>query len=278
MHDAFNLAWKLNLVIRGLAQTSLLLTYEEERRKIAKDLIQFDIEHSRAFAKGEPALSKNFSDNIRFISGVGAEYNSSILTRDAGNSSTSLQPGKLQIPAKVTRMIDANPIDIQLDIPILGQFRIYFFVPSIPTALGFLMTICDKRLTSNSLLSRISSQARHSYTKLPRKRAPSDEFTQPQRYTAASDMFTYAIVTQSGRSEFEVADLPQILRESRWTLYLDDVNTPSCTEKWCGNLDRKQVGIVIIRPDGYIGATSKWDLTATARAGEWLDDYFGFIG
>ena len=49
MHDSFNLAWKLNLAVRGLAKPSLLETYEHERRKIALDLINFDYEHANAF-------------------------------------------------------------------------------------------------------------------------------------------------------------------------------------------------------------------------------------
>ena len=53
MHDTFNLSWKLNLAIRGLAKPSLLETYEDERRKIAQDLITFDYEHANAFAAGD---------------------------------------------------------------------------------------------------------------------------------------------------------------------------------------------------------------------------------
>ncbi|KAJ5585257.1 uncharacterized protein N7459_005057 [Penicillium hispanicum] len=277
MHDSFNLAWKLNLVIRRLAKPSLLSTYEEERRKIANDLIEFDAEHCKAFEQGEAALSKNFDDNIRFISGVGAEYSTNMLSRHGALSSTRLQPGTLQLPSKVTRFVDANPVDIQLDIPLLGQFRIYFFVPSVPASLGFLNALCD-RLASSSLLSRVTSQARQSYSKKPRGPAPSDEFISPQRYTAASDAFTYAVVTQSTRSEFEIADLPPMLQSSRWTLYYDDIDTPRCTEKWCGGLERDHVGVVVVRPDGYVGILDRWQLTAAAQTQEWLEEYFAFMG
>lgn len=97
MHDSFNLAWKLNLVIRGLAKPSLLCTYEEERRKIANDLIRFDTEHCKAFEQGEVALAKNFDDNIRFISGVGAEYSAGMLSRSNANANAShpLRPGAI---------------------------------------------------------------------------------------------------------------------------------------------------------------------------------------
>ena len=47
---------------RGLAKPSLLATYEDERRKIAQDLIRFDYEHANAFSAGdEKALAENFA-------------------------------------------------------------------------------------------------------------------------------------------------------------------------------------------------------------------------
>ncbi|CRG87928.1 Phenol 2-monooxygenase [Talaromyces islandicus] len=276
MHDSFNLAWKLNLVIRGLAKPSLLATYEEERQKIAYDLIKFDAEHCKAFSQGDAALARNFDDNIRFISGVGAEYSQGMLSRDKHAISTPLQPGALQLPAKVTRYIDANPVDVQLDIPILGQFRIYFFIPDVPIALGFLSIVCE-RFGNATVMGEISSRASQSYTKRPRRAAPSDEFIQPQRYTPASSAFTFTVVTQSLKSEFEIADLPEVVQDSRWTLYLDNVDTPRCTDRWFGSLQRGQAGIVIVRPDGYVGAVDKWNLAAGNAAGKRIEDYFSFM-
>ncbi|OGM47497.1 hypothetical protein ABOM_002576 [Aspergillus bombycis] len=276
MHDSFNLAWKLNLVIRGLAQPSLLATYEAERQKIAYDLINFDAQHCKAFSQGEAALAKNFDENIRFISGVGAEYSQGLLSRGSTGRSTPLRPGTLQLPAKVTRYIDANPVDIQLDIPLLGQFRVYFFIPDVPKALGWLRTLCEG-LDNATGMGKISSRADQSYAVQPHGAAPSDTFMQPQRYTSVSSAFTYAMVTQSSKSEFEIADLPTVLQESRWTLYLDDVDAPRCTEKWLGPLRGEQVGVVIVRPDGYVGDIDTWEPTAGIEAVKWIESYFAFM-
>ncbi|KAJ6020871.1 hypothetical protein N7540_006375 [Penicillium herquei] len=271
MHDSFNLAWKLNLVIRGLAQPSLLATYEEERRKIANDLITFDAEHCKAFEQGETALAKNFDENIRFISGIGAEYSTGPLSRKETDTHTRLQPGELQLPAKVTRYIDANPVDIQLDIPLLSQFRIYFFVPDVRASLEFLATLCEG-LAENSRLV-----AKQSYIKKPRGSAPADDFITPSRYTTVSELCTYAMVTRSARSDFEIADLPQLLQDSRWTLYLDDADKSYCTEKWFGELRSDQAGVAIIRPDGYCGGIRTWGLEAAGSAGQWIEEYFSFM-
>ncbi|KAF3018262.1 hypothetical protein E8E15_002446 [Penicillium rubens] len=202
MHDSFNLAWKLNLLVRGLAKPTILHTYEEERKKIANDLINFDVDHCKAFAAGDAALAKNFEDNIRFISGVGAEYAPGMLTQ-APAATTHLQPGILQLPAKVTRYIDSNPL--------------------------------------RSVLAGVSGRAAHSYQKQPRGLSPSGGFIQIQRYTTLSNAFTFAMVTQSAQSDFEIADLPEILHASRWTLDLNE-----------------RIGISVVRPDGYVGAIDTW--------------------
>jgi hypothetical protein len=101
MHDAFNLSWKLNLAIRGLAKPSLLATYEDERRKIAQDLITFDYEHANAFAAGdEKALAENFAQNIGFISGAGVKYNANVLNWPEGVTKGQLRAGSLLTPGK----------------------------------------------------------------------------------------------------------------------------------------------------------------------------------
>lgn len=276
MHDSFNLAWKLNLVSRGLASPSLLGTYEDERRKIANDLIAFDAGHCAAFEAGEAALTKNFNDNIRFISGVGAEYAGGILTKESGTGlgSGRLRPGALMVPSKVTRYIDANPVDIQLDIPILGQFKLYFMIPDVQAAKPFLESACGILADSTTHLSTASSAARASYETRSRGNAASDAFFCLGRYTAVSDILTLALVSGSKRDVFELADLPAALQRSRWTVYLDDVD--GCIEKWVGGIPG-QAATVIVRPDGYIGAVNSWDVSQGGEAARWVDEYFSFL-
>ncbi|CBF82420.1 uncharacterized protein ANIA_11187 [Aspergillus nidulans FGSC A4] len=244
----------LNLVARGLASPSLLETYETERRKIANDLIAFDAEHCAAFEAGEAALARNFDENIRFISGVGAEYDASILTQtkvsDAGKGSRRLKPGALLIPAKATRYIDANPVDIQLDVPLLGQFRLYFLIPNVSAAKekGFLEVVCQILSSPTSILAISAEKAKESYTSRSRGWSATDAYQVPERYTTVSEIITLSLISGSKREVFEIADLPLALQKSRWTVYLDDVE--GCIEKWVGELPETQAGIVLVRPDG----------------------------
>lgn len=280
MHDSFNLSWKLNLAVRGLAQTSLLKTYEQERRKIAQDLINFDYEHANAFAAGDPkALAENFAKNIRFISGVGAEYAPNVLNIPEVSRRGGLKAGSLLIPARVSRYIDANPVDLQLDIPMLGQFRVFFFTPNIIAASNFLTTVCSAVSSQSTILGRASSAAESSYATLPQPETDMDAFVQPKRYLPVSKIFTYSIVTTMAKPRIEISDLPPVLQDSRWTFYLDNImRIPSCTEKWLGELRESEITIVNVRPDGYVGNIGRWNalkLGAGDEAVNWLDKYYG---
>jgi 2-polyprenyl-6-methoxyphenol hydroxylase-like FAD-dependent oxidoreductase len=58
IQDAYNLGWKLALVVRGLAPPSLLETYERERRAVAEDVIKVTrmmTEHLEVFRDLPPA-------------------------------------------------------------------------------------------------------------------------------------------------------------------------------------------------------------------------------
>lgn len=281
MHDTFNLAWKLNLSSRDLALPSLLDTYQDERHKIANDLINFDKGHVIAFKQGSAALSKNFDDNIRFISGVGAEYTANVLNQPQSEpAGGKLQPGCLLSPAQVTRFIDANPVDIQLDIPLLSQFRVYFIVPDIHAAIPFLSYVSAAIQKPDSFFTKVTVRTEQSYKAQPQPRTELDDYFLPSRYTTVSKMFTYALVTTTPKAAFEIGNLPPILKQSRWTVYLDDITKPSCTEEWLGSAgaDKTHATIVNVRPDGYVGSIRRWNVES-AQSGEeasrWLQEYYG---
>jgi hypothetical protein len=175
----------------------------------------------------------------------------------------------------VTRYIDANPVDVQLDIPVLGQFKLYFLVPDMGIAKGFLETVCAVLGNGTSRLSTASGLARSSYETRQRGWAADDAYLIPERYISVSDILTLALVTASGRDVFELADLPLALQKSRWTVYLDDVD--GCFEKWVGGISSSRASIALVRPDGYIGGLEAWDVNQGVEAGKWLEDYFSFL-
>ncbi len=200
MHDSWNLGWKLNLAARGLARESLLESYETERKKVAHDLINFDFEHANEIAGGDiERLAENFRTNTRFISGVGIIYGENVLNQ--GYDADALgeaKPGSNLPPAKVTRYIDANPVDVQLDVPMLGQFRIYIMMRDVTAAAErtFINALSRGIQSKSSLISRVSRLASTSYQKKPRPKREGDEFLQVQRYETVSPLFTFALISK----------------------------------------------------------------------------------
>lgn len=282
MHDTFNLGWKLALVLKGLSPASLLDTYSHERRKIAQDLITFDQEHARAFTKNDQtALAENFKQNIRFISGVGAIYAENALNRHHDLLGCSLKPGELLLPARATRYIDANPVDIQLDIPLLGQFRVYFLTSDYQATKFLLDSICSGISSPSSIISRASTASIKSLLRAPTMER--DEFIQPQRYLpGGTQLFTFGIITKTPQGELEFSDLPAFLRAYRWTFYNDDLDhSVSPITKWNAGqgLKNGELQVVCVRPDGYVGAVGKWNEDEGAGGPQaWLESYFeGFL-
>lgn len=282
MHDSWNLAWKLNLAVRSLAKPCLLATYEIERRQVAQELTDFDLEQSSAFV----ASSIPTQRNIRFNSGYGAEYSPSILNKyQKGSSAGLLRSGTLLPPARATRCIDFNPVDLQLDIPMLGQFRLFFFAKDTVHTYEFLDFLSTQAVSQTTLLGRLTHSMNTSYTLQPPLAAASDDYTRPERYTPVSGLFTFALVLQQNSRDVEIGELPPLWRDSKFTVYADDIPESDTrgmgvTEKWLGGVGRNEVGIVVVRPDGYVGTlkTFKARRGEGGKAGRWLDEYFdGFL-
>jgi hypothetical protein len=284
IHDSWNLAWKLNLAVRGLSLPELLDSYEDERRQVADVLVDYDCEELDVLIAGDPeAYTDNCLRHARLVSGYGADYAPNILNVfQKGSILGDLRVGSLPPPAKVTRFIDANPVDIQLDIPMLGQFRILFFTKSLLNSHGFLEAVSTHALTGTSVLGRATSSANQSYSSKPPMEARSDDFVRPERYTTISGLFTFAIVLQMSLDDLKIEDLPTLWRESKFTVYLDDVphldtKGMTCTEKWLGSCSGSEVDIVVLRPDGYVGTIfrARGSKENAIKACAHLDTYFG---
>lgn len=199
MHDSWNLGWKLNLAARGLAKPLLLESYEVERMKVAHDLINFDFEHANEIAGGDiERLAENFRANTQFIAGMGVEYAESVINLGFDETGGLAKPGCTLPPSKATRYMDANPVDLQLDIPVLGQFRVYVVVPYLhgPGAKRFLNDLSDGVTSESSFLTKLSRAASESYHRKLRPQRSTDVYSRPERYLVFSEIFTYCLLSK----------------------------------------------------------------------------------
>jgi phenol 2-monooxygenase len=285
IHDAWNLAWKLNLAVRGLSKPGLLASYEDERKQVAADALDSDHEYLNSVTSGDPTvIGDNSLRNARFASGYGTDYAPNIINVPQKGSLIlgQLRVGSIPPPTKVTRFFDSCPVDLQLDIPMLGQFRIFFFTKNASQSFDFLEAVTLHALTGKSVLARANSAANKSYSSQPPTAAVSDDFVRPERYTVIGGLCTFGLVLQMAVEDVVLLDLPPLWRESRFTVYLDvvpslDTIGMACTEKWLGGCSRSEVSMVVLRPDGVVGTIFRGLGTKehAARACAHLDLYFG---
>jgi phenol 2-monooxygenase len=120
MQDAYNLGWKLGLVVKGIAKPDILKTYQAERRGVAKALIEFDHKFSRLFS-GRPAKDvldetgvsmSDFKDAFvkgnMFASGLSVDYGASMLVAKPEDPAEQGDGTSLPVPA-TTASISKEP-------------------------------------------------------------------------------------------------------------------------------------------------------------------------
>ena len=147
MQDTFNLGWKLASVLRGHASPTLLRTYSEERREVARDLISFDHKWARMFSarpnragnadeRGmDPAeLQAHFVRQGRFTAGLATRYAPSLITGEATHQQLAegYTIGMRFHSAPVVRLADAKPMHLGHTLRADGRWRLFAFADSLP--------------------------------------------------------------------------------------------------------------------------------------------------
>lgn len=282
MMDTFNLAWKVAHVVQGKASPAILSTYEQERRQVAKDLIDYDFKLSRLFSgkpgTGDGAVSTSeFRDVIdkgqAFTTGCAVDYDASPLiskpTRQdssikyASPLATELFVGMRLPDNRLVMQCDGRPWFIHDRLPSDGRWRILDF--------------CGDFKSSPTLTSQLTAVGAY--------------FSSPEsfisKYTRSGDRIDSVIelilVHASSPDSVEWYDFPLAFRprDSRrvmdyWKIYGDMENlhggTGDAYEKY--GLQRDTGALVVLRPDGYVAMVTTPDMAGV----EEVDRFFsGFL-
>ncbi|KAI0107021.1 FAD binding domain-containing protein [Nemania sp. FL0031] len=291
--DAQNLAWKIHAVEAGFASRELLHTYEPERKEVAENLLSFDNKYAKLFSERLPAAKevqaaskhtnghsednefiRTFKEACEFTSGYGVAYGPNALNWSPSHPAqshlihpkgTKLRTGRMMANADVTRVVDANIVHLEQEIPWNGSFRIYIFAgkPSMTArALKDLASqLGDRRSFFGSYL-----------------RPDIDTVSHHERYNPHSLFFTVCTIFAAARNEIEISrDLPGLLKRYRDLVYADDRwdrRVPDATAAAHAKMgvDQEKGGVVVVRPDGYVGiVTSLVEGSGTIDA---LNAYF----
>lgn len=293
--DAQNLAWKIHAVERGFADRELLKTYEPERKSVAERLLDFDNRYAKLFSQRIPAASevqaasenhgteaaqndnefvKAFKEACNFTSGYGVFYgpnslnwSSSHLAKSAlfNPTGTKLEPGHIFINSDVTRVVDANVVHLEQEIPLNGAFRIFVFGGN-PTTMRPAL-----RDFSYGVLSRGSF-----YTRFLRQDV--DRVSRHEKHNPHSHFYTFCTIFATKRYKIEIyRDVPGLLARYREHVYADDLHDEHVRDSTAPahakmGFSEETGGVVVVRPDGYVGAVVR--LVEGSGTVDALNEYF----
>ncbi|KAK8251958.1 FAD binding domain-containing protein [Phyllosticta capitalensis] len=294
--DGANLAWKIHYVESGVAKRSVLKTYESERRLIAENLLNFDAKYAKLFSSRLPSshevgaasahakdhhaeeneFVKTFKESCEFTSGYGVAYNPNIFNWSDSHparsplflsyqNGTKLRTGRILHNATVTRVVDANVVHLEQQIPLNGSFRVFVFGGQPQRTKKALADFAAALTKRNSFLSVFERKDRESVS-------------YHERYNPHSHFFTFATVFAARRSEIEIDELlPALLARYKDLVFADDKTDPCVPEASAAahakmGLSEETGGIVVVRPDGYVGAVVK--LVEGSGTVDALNEYF----
>ena len=254
MQDGFNLGWKLASVIMGRCSPKVLRTYSDERRSIAKELIDFDRKFAAMFS-APPRDPKNadsqgvdpvefqkyFVRQLRFTAGTETRYGQSILTAEPAyqHLAKGLPIGARFHSAPVIRLADAKRVHLGHVVKADGRWRLFAFAdaehPAAPSSR--IRALCE-------FLARSDQSPLKKYT-------PS---------AADSDsVIDVRAVFQQGNRELEINAMPSILLPTKGRYGLLDYEKSHCADRADGGnifelrgIDRAEGCIVVVRPDQYV--------------------------
>ena len=275
MNDAYNLTWKLALTLRGIANPSLLKTYQMERQHIAKQLIEFDTKFSHLFASPQNLEESGFHDvyvqNKGFMSGCGHRYPASLLTDEhvdveiAQDAAEPLTPGKRLLPIQLTRHIDGNLVSSLDVMPSSGHFRIIVFAGS-RLQRGGLDKLATYLAGKDSPLNRYRISSESSTTSPGSKvsKAQDVDFNLGHDSGTIIDLF---LIHTSSHLKVPIEELPTPFPEWQATIY-EDMDHKARSEL---GVDADAGAIAVVRPDGYVGLVTGLD--GAERIGNYFAEF-----
>ncbi|KPM34056.1 hypothetical protein AK830_g12517 [Neonectria ditissima] len=293
--DAQNLAWKIHAVEAGFASREILKTYEPERKNVAETLLSFDNRYAKLFSQRPPPADtvkaasdshgtnktdednefiKTFKESCAFTSGYGVFYKANALNWSPEHPAksplihpegTKLSTGRLFINSDVTRVVDANVVHLEQEVPLNGSFRLFIFGGDVSKTSKALRDFGNNLNNKRSFYS--------AYT-----REDLGKVSHHEKHNPHSHFFTLCTIFAAKRPNIEISrDLPDVLARYRDHVYADDrwdprlPNSKAAAHTKMG-LDEDLGGVVVVRPDGYVGVVvSLVEGSGTVDA---LNEYF----
>ena len=256
MMDAYNLTWKLALVLQGNAQPLVLETYNTERKQIAEELIDFDVKYSHIFSKkeyldGNAEVHALYDKAHGFTTGVGIHYQDNPLVDHSStvsinrNSLEPLTPGKRLHALTAIRHIDGSTTDILDDLPSNGRFHLFIFAGN-ALSQDRLQQCAVYLNSADSILTRYSSGFAKPWA------FEDIRHTKPENKGRVIDLF---LIHTDNHHDFNLARLPAPFPNWQYRVYSDK----NGKEHEDHGVDPSTGAMALVRPDGYISMVTGLD-------------------
>jgi phenol 2-monooxygenase (NADPH) len=252
MADAWNLGWKLGSVLNGTAKPELLHTYSQERRAIARELIDFDREFSKRFSGRATNSGDGDADRVdpeefqqyfitqgRFTAGVATRYAASMITAETTfqHLAQGFLIGMRFHSAPVIRLADAKPVHLGHVARADGAWRVYIFADHNDPAV--------RKSRAWELCEFLASDA-----------SPIKRFTPAD--AEPDSVIDVRAIFQQGHRDLAVDKMPSILLPRKGKFGLTDYEKIFCPDPDAGDIfdlrgvNRETGCMVVARPDQYV--------------------------
>jgi phenol 2-monooxygenase (NADPH) len=254
IQDAFNLGWKLRLVLDGYVPPAILRTYETERRPVAQDLISFDRGYLKLFSAPNASFESEFLRAMKFTTGLSIRYPPSpvvqLLQRSNDeNTPHHLGPSLLKADIVPGKRLPDFQVVCQAD---GATTRIH---PRLRANASFRVLVFAGDIAQVGLLARLQS--------LGAWLANSSEGIGLLTIGGDQARVEVLVVHSASRDSVELMSLHEIFRPwsekdgwDYWRVYADAESAHEGHGRVYERLeiDQEKGSVIVVRPDGYIGA------------------------
>ncbi|EAW15299.1 FAD binding domain protein [Aspergillus clavatus NRRL 1] len=236
IQDSYNLVWKLAGVIKGYLNPSILATYDTERGMVARQLLEADrttLELFEAKVGHESASLLERADDLRmFLAGRLIRYADALLTLPSTQRIGHFEAGECLPEVTITNHATGRPVHLHNALKANNSWCIIVFAGDVSLSGG---------------MGRIHELAKH----LEEARG------------ATSGLLDALLVHCAPWDAIELADLPCLffpLYENTGRDYTKIYIDEGSVYDEAG-VDRKDGGLILVRPDRYIGWTGRLEET-----------------
>jgi len=261
MQDAFNLGWKLAVVLRDQCAPAFLHSYSAERHAVAKELIDFDREWAKMLSAPlrspddpdgsgiDPAdVRRYFVKHGRYTAGTATRYGPSAITGTNTHQhlAAGFKVGMRFHSAPVIRLADAKEMQLGHVLKADGRWRLFAFAgaedPSLPSS------------AVRSLCAFLGDT----------KESPLRRFTRDEQ--DIDEVIDLRAVFQQNHRDLQIEAMPSLLLPRKGKYRLRDYEKMFCADQKVDRdiydvrkISRSEGCLVIVRPDQYIAHILPFD-------------------